>query len=841
MAKKKNVFLNLQNNELTHFRELTTEELRWTCPTDIFKFKDTSEVAELSGIVGQPRAVESIKIGAKVNAKGFNIFVTGLAGTGRLSTVKTILEEVDGFSNEFFDFCYVHNFQNADKPILLKIKQGEGKKLAKAMDESIAYLRRRLPILFDEDDYQNAKRKLTEQFHTKEMDLLSNFDEKIKPFNFIRGQYENEQGMVIPDVFPLIDGKPVHIDAIDGLVQENKLNADDANKLKETYEQFHQDIFNLSRLGVKLLQEYKNNVASLDRATSEIIVNSAFKDLEESFDSEKVHLYIESVKDNIINNLKLFVKSQDQLTVPQENEENIDENDNFNIYKVNVIIDNSERTKPPIVVETTPSYTNLFGTIEKVYDKRGFWKTDFTKIKAGSLLKADQGYLIVNADDLFLEAGVWQNLKRVLLYNKLEMQPYETYFQISQSYLKPEPIEINCKVIIIGGQTLYYMLTEYEKGFKKIFKINAKFDFYSQRNQELIENYTKFVAQLCNTENLPHLTPDGMAAVVEWAAEFAGSQNKLTLKFSDLADIIRESSYYIDCDTKNICRESIEKAIKFRRYRNNLIDEKIKQEILDGDIMVATDGYRIGQINGLTIYDDGIFSFGKPARITSTVSVGNSGIINVEREASMSGSIHNKAVLIISGFLRERFAQKFPLSLTASIAFEQSYGGIDGDSASCAEIYVLLSAISGQPINQSFALTGSMNQKGDVQPIGGVNEKLRGFWEICKEKGLTGKQGVIIPEQNVKDLMLPKEMIEDVKNGAFKIYSISRIEQGIPLLFGIEAGELNEQGEYPKESLFGKVYTKLEELYKISRPKRDEHYKELLKKKKLVRKNEPKD
>jgi len=823
-----------------NWREVNISELRWTCPLDIFKFDNTSEVEELDSVVGQPRAIESIKIGAKVNAKGFNIFVTGLAGTGRLSTVKTILEQVEGFSDVFYDFCYVNNFQDPDKPMLIKLKQGEGKKFAVAMDTSIAFLQRRLPLLFDEDEYQAARRKINEQFHQKENEVLSNFDEKLKPFNFVRGQYENEQGMVIPDVFPVVDGKPVHIDAIDGLVNEGKLKDEDAKKIRASYEQFHQEIINLSRLGVKLLQEFRKNINDLDKATSEIVINSAFKDIEEEFSCEKIHLYIKNVKEYIINNLYLFTKLQDQqnLNISSNDDDISQDVDKFNVFKVNVILDNSDTKKQPIIIETTPSFTNLFGTIEKVYDKRGFWKTDFTKIKAGSVLRADQGYLIVNADDLFTEPGVWQVLKRVLLYNKLELQPVEAFFQISQSYLKPEPIEVNCKVIIIGGQTLYHWLYEYEKGFKKIFKINAQFDFYTKNNQDLIDNYVKFVARLCNNENLPHLTKDGMAALVEWAAEYAGSQNKLTLRFSDIADVVREASFYIDNDLKHINRKSIEYALKFRRYRNNLLDDKIKDEILDGNLFVDVSGERIGQINGLTIYNDGIYSFGKPARITSTVSVGNSGIINVEREAAMSGNIHNKAILIISGFLRERFAQKFPLSLTASIAFEQSYGGIDGDSASCAEIYVLLSSISGVPLRQSLAITGSMNQKGDVQPIGGVNEKLIGYWEICKAYGFNGKQGVIIPEQNVKDLMLPHEMIEDVKNGLFKVYSISKIEHGIPLLFGIEAGLLNDKGDYPPNTLFGLVSKKLEDLYKLSRPKKEEHHNDIIKKKRIVKVNE---
>jgi len=821
--KKKNTkkSLILTNSGESNYRELKPEELRWNCPIDIFNFESTADVETLNEIVGQPRAIESIKIGAKVAAKGFNIFVTGLAGTGRLSTVKAILEQVEGYSHTFYDYCYVNNFVNSDKPILIRLPQGEGKKLAKSMEDAVNYLRKRLPKLFEEDDYQNAKRKIFETYQQKENQILSEFDDKIKPFGLIRGNYESEQGLVIQDVFPLIDGQPVHINQIEQLVAEKKITPKQAEEFYKNYQIFHAEIFNLSRQSFKMLQEMKANLHELDRSTSSVVINTTFKEIEETFaNNEKIKNYVESAKEYILKNLHIFIKSSDAPI--QNSDENITDSDVFSVFTVNVILDNSETKSPPIIVETTPSYSNLFGTIEKTYDKRGFWKTDFSKIKAGALLRADQGYLIVNADDLFLEPGVWQALKRVLLYNKLEIQPVDVYFQISQSYLKPEPIDIQVKVIIIGGQTLYHLLYEYEKGFKKIFKINAQFDYYTKKNEELIKNYVRFISRICRDEKLPHLTPDGVARVVEWAAEFAGSQDKLTLKFSDLADLVREASYYSDNNNQLINREAIDKALKIRRYRNNLLDEKIKQEILDDIIMVSTTGERIGQINGLTIYNDGIYSFGKPARITSTVSVGNAGIINIEREAQMSGAIHNKAVLIISGFLRERFAQKFPLSLSATIAFEQSYGGIDGDSASLAEILVLMSAIAKYPINQSIAITGSMNQKGDAQPIGGVNEKIRGFWEICKNRGFTGKQGCIIPEQNVKDLMLDDEIIEDVKSGNFKIYSIKKVEDAVPLLFGMEAGKMDENGNYPEGTFFAKVLCSLERLYKLSRPHKQE-------------------
>jgi lon-related putative ATP-dependent protease len=356
-----------------------------------------------------------------------------------------------------------------------------------------------------------------------------------------------------------------------------------------------------------------------------------------------------------------------------------------------------------------------------------------------------------------------------------------------------------------------------------MFKINAQFDYETERTDQMITYYSQFVSKICKEENLSQFTPDGVAAVVEWAVDQAGSQKRISLKFSDVADIVREAAFYDrSAKGKVVSRTDVKKAIAWHRHRNDLVDEKLRNYILDGSIMIDTSGKRIGQINGLTVLDTGMLSFGKPARITATISAGSAGIVNIERESDMSGSIHNKGMLIISGFLREKFADKKPMAITASIAFEQNYGGIDGDSASAAEIYVLLSAISKIPIDQSIAITGSVNQKGDIQPIGGVNQKIRGFYEICKERGLTGKQGVIIPKQNVSDLMLCDEVVEDVRKGRFHIYPFSTIEEGVEILMGIPAGKIQKDGTYPSDTLFGKVADRLEEFRKFAKQEKKE-------------------
>ncbi len=817
---RKAPILNIQqkSTKKSYPRLVSTDEMRWTCPEKNFKFQTTKELEPLDAIVGQPRAIEALRLGAGLSSKGYNIFVSGLSGTGRLSTVKSLLEDVTTSCPLLYDYCYVNNFEDQDSPRLIKLMRGRGKEFAKAVDDAIHNLRRSLPKHFDEESFQNSRKKIIEEYQQQEKEILDKFDEKIRPNGFLRGQIESEQGVVQPEVFPIIDGKAVHVDTLEELIEQGKLDRKKADAIRDQYQVYHNEIYDLARIGMKIMQKFRKAMNQNDKMAAQHFVDSAFQDILEHYDLDPIKIYVEEVKKYILDNLGIFVPQRNLVQQVPEQEQEVKEVDRFGIFYVNVILDNSKTDSMPVVVETTPSYTNLFGTIDRTYDPRGFWRTDFSKIKAGALLRADQGFLIVNALDLFTEPGVWGALKRVLLYDRLEIQPYEAFFQLSQLHMKPEPIDVNVKVIIIGGQTLYRMLYSYEKGFKKIFKVNAQFDYETECTDEMIQNYSRFIAKICEDENLPHCTTDGVAAIIEWAVEHAGTQQHITLKFSDVADILREAAFY-DRNSGDECirRSDVEKAIKWRRKRNDLLDEKIKLSILDGTMLIDTKGERVGQINGLTVLNDGILSFGKPARITSTISAGSAGIINIEREVEMSGPIHNKGVLIINGFFRERFASKKPLAFTASIAFEQSYSGVDGDSASAAEIYVLISSITGLPIKQNFAITGSMNQKGDIQPIGGVNEKITGYWEICREMGFTGEHAVIIPEQNVRDLMLPDEIILSVKEGNFRIYAISRIEDGTELLMGKTAGERKASGKYPKDSVFAMVEKRFEELRKSAK------------------------
>ncbi len=817
------------------FYELDSKYLRWTCPEKLFKFKTTAELEPLDKIVGQPRAVEAIRLGAELYSKGYNIFVSGISGTGRSYTVKKILQEVATHKPMLFDYCYVNNFDDPDSPTLIKLQSGKGKEFSKSMNNAIVLLRQRLPKLFEEDRYQNSRRKIMEHFQKKEKDILNDFDKKIQSHKFVRGQVENEQGISQVEIFPVIEDKPVQIDEIDTHVDSGKITKKQAQEFRKYYGQFHSELYDLSRTGMKILIDMKSALVENDKAAAQIEIETIFNTIKDHYDNDKVSVFIESVKKFILENINIFVAPDTQPLAMTEDSSQQQEGDKFKIFSVNVILDNSTTDNAPVIIERSPTYTNLFGTIERSYDPSGYWRTDFTKIKAGSILKADQGYLLINAMDIFTEPGVWVALRRVLIDDKLEIQPYEAVFQLSQLHMKPEPIEVNIKVILIGGQTLYSYLYDYEKGFKKIFKVAAQFDYETEKNDEMIMNIARFISKICREDNLPHCTPDGVAAIVEWAVEHAGSQKRVSLKFSDIADILREAAFYDRFGKKKyINREDVEKAIEWRRKRNDLLDEKLKYWILDGSTLIDTDGERVGQINGLTVIDTGQLSFGKPARITASISVGHQGIINIEREADLSGSIHNKGVLILSGIFRDRFAQRKPLNLSASIAFEQNYGGIDGDSATAAEFYALLSAICRIPIKQSIAITGSVNQKGDIQPIGGINEKISGYFEICKARGLKGYQGVIIPVQNICDLMLSDEIIEAVKNGKFHIFPIKHVEDGVEILMGLPAGEIKPDGTYPQNTIFGKVDERLDELRQAAKETAEDMEKK--KKKKKVRK-----
>lgn len=795
---------------------LKADQCRWVCDHRQFAFESTADLKPLGGIVGQHRAVEAIEIGAEIVSRGFNIFVMSLLGTGRLTTIQAVLKRVVTKHRPVVDYAYVHNFKNPDMPRLLKFKAGDGVRFAKAMENNIRQLQQRIQQLFESPTFRKSRNKLLEKFRHEEQKVAARFDASLQRSGFTLAQVQREDGHVEQDIYVVHAGESHPIEALETLVAAGKMTPQHADKLLGLYGGFRNELLDVARRQLLIAQEFRLELLSHDRKRAGTFVRDIFSDERRLFREPAILEYLDECEADLLENLEIFTAlptgdGQEQL-LPS----GISINDKLLQYTVNVVLDNSDTKEPPVIIETYPTYVNLFGTIEKKMDKNGYVKTDFTQIKAGALLRADGGYLIINAADLLHDDMVWQNLKRLLLYGRLEIQSLDSGV-LSHSALKPKHIDSNVKVIMLGDYDTYMWLYEHEPDFKKMFKIPAEFDYETDRGPKMLENYARFVAKVCAEEQLPHANPQGVAAIVEWAVAQTEDKDKITINFSEVADLIREAAFFaVKAKKRRISRQFVAQAIEMRQRRTDLQDHKIQSQIYRGTVLIDTRGHRVGQINGLTVYSTGLVSFGKPARISVTTGAGASGIVNIEREADFSGNIHTKGVYIIGGLLRSMFAQRRPLALTATIAFEQSYGGVDGDSASAAEMYALLSSLSGVPINQNVACTGSVNQMGDIQPVGGVNEKIKGFFEICAKRGLTGMQGVIIPAQNVVDLMLDEKIITAIRSRTFHIYPIERLEEGVEILMGMEAGAIRADHTYPEETLYHKVDQRLEELYSVA-------------------------
>ncbi len=793
--------------------ELKPEDLRWRCSPDVFAFDSTNDLEPIEGILGQERALKALKLGVDLRSPGYNIFIAGLSGTGKATTVKKMLEKISGNCPTLYDYAYVNNFKDNDHPVLLKFQVGKAKQFKQDYAATIDFLKRRIPQALESDSYTNRKKKIVSHYNEKEQALMTAFDEKLRKENFSVGQIKVGEA-ARPEIFPVIDQKPVPVYQLEELVKQGKLSEENAKQILKKYTDFQQDLHTIFKKGLKISEEFQVKLSTLERETAEVVVNGAIENLREKYDDEKIQEYIDQVEESILNDIQIFKGLKPEGETTPEGFQI----DYFKEYEVNIILDNSETKGCPVIIETSPNYVNLFGTIEKVYDGKGGWYSDFTKIKAGSLLRASGGYLVLNVKHLFEEPAAWRTLKRVLTYRKLEIQDIHTFFQVAPSILKPEPIDIETKVILIGNEYIYSVLASYEDDFKKIFKVKADFDYEIKRTDEILIEYARVIKKLIKEEKLLEFDKAAIAYLVELGSKFAGNKNKLTARFSQIADIAREANFWAKDDGFEIVNAAhVTKAYEFARERHGLLESKVNDMIEEGMVLIDTEGERMGQINGLAVYDADFYSFGRPTRITATVSLGSGSIINVEREAGMSGRHYNKGVLIISGYFRETFGQNTPLSFNANLVFEQSYGTVDGDSASCAEIFALLSTLSGLPIKQYIAVTGSLNQKGDVQPIGGVNEKIEGFFDVCKQRKLNKKHGVIIPVQNIQELMLRDEIIEAVKKMEFHIYAINRVEEGIEILTGVKAGKRNAKGEYEENSVFNLVEKKIKELYSKSK------------------------
>ena len=797
------------------FKEVPINKLRWQCDPKRFRFKTTDQLDPCTEIIGQERALRAVRLGLDIESEGYNVFVTGLAGTGRDTTVKMMLEELKKDITPD-DVCYVSNFKNPDMPRVIYLRAGEGCKFKREMAELVTTLRKQIPFAFESDEFQQKRQEIVDSYREKEKAIVKAFEEKVTKENFALVQLQVGP-YTKPEVMPVIGEKPVALDQLEASVTSGEFSAEEFAKIKEKYQQFSSELVEVFKETRRIEKEVRKRLIELDQEVILPIIKHHINDIREKFSYTKVNQYLDDAQESILGNLEVFRGKEKE----KEQEQNIlgipvsQQGDPFLEYRVNLLVDNCDAKGAPIVFETNPLYKNIFGTIERVWDRFGQWRTDFTKIKAGSFLRANGGYLVLNAFDALVEPGVWQGLKRCLKTHTIEVQSFDPFYMITTSAMKPEAIETTVKVIMIGDPYLYELLYFRDEDFQKIFKVKADFDTVMANTARTPMQYAQFVRKLCKEEHLKAFDRTGVAGVIEYGVRLAGRQNKISVKFTQVSDLIREACYWAEKDkSKYVTQMHVDKALEEKFYRVKKIEDKIQEMINEGIIMIDARGSKVGQVNGLSVYDLGDYSFGKPSRITAETSMGRSGIINIEREAKLSGRTHDKGVLILSGYLRGKYAQDKPLAMSASICFEQSYTGIDGDSASSTEVYALLSSLSGLPLRQDIAVTGSVNQKGEIQPIGGVNQKIEGFFDVCKTTGLTGTQGVIVPHLNVKDLMLRKEVVEAVKKGKFHVYPVKTIDEGIEILTGVEAGKRRKSGTYKEGTVNFLVNRQLEKLAK---------------------------
>lgn len=800
-----------------NIRPLKPSDLSWKCPMKDLKFNTTRDLEPLHRIVGQERAVEALRLGTRIRSQGYNIWASGVVGTGRMATIRQILDELASTKPELYDFAYVHNFKRTEEPVLLRFQSGEGRVFCRMVDDALSFLRRRIPQLFEEEQFQVERKTIIQRFQTMEQTLLKELDAKLRPAGFVLGHVQEEDGSTRTEIFPFINERPVTAEELDEMVKKGEITLDEVERINTSYLQYREELNDLGSRSLRIMADFRRELSAHDQAAVGVVITSVFEDVRASFPRDRVGNFLDGVKAHILDHLEEYVKfNSARMAGPLDDATEEAAKALDRLYSANLIVDNYDTKTAPVIVETAPTYASLFGTIEKRMDPRGFTVSDFSNIRAGSLLRADGGYLVLNAMDVLSDIQIWTTLKRVMLYGRLEMQPLDNPYQLNT--LKPDHIQVNAKIILLGDPQIYHALWAAEEDFHKMFKVHAEFVDVADRTPVMINHLASFFAQLAEEEDLLHCDRSGAAALIEWAVAYTDSQDKITMQFSYVADLMREASHFARAASASmISRTHVRHALEQRRWRSNAVDERMREEIRKGTLLIDTAGSRVGQINGLTVYQSGIVSYGKPTRITCTVSAGNTGILNIEREVDLSGAIHSKGVLILSGLLRSLFSRSQQMSFTASIAFEQSYGGVDGDSASTAEIITLLSAISNIPIRQDIAITGSINQKGDIQVIGGINEKITGFFEVCQDRGLTGTQGVVLPQQNVGDLMLREDIIDAVAKKKFFLWPVTRLEEAVHLMMDMPAGKLGKDGKFPRESVYAKVQQNLTVLHEASK------------------------
>ena len=792
--------------------EVPAEKLRWVCDTSQFDFKCTEDLVPLHEFIGQDRAIRAIEFGLSMQHDGYNIYLAGLTGTGKTSAARTYIarlideREKAGETYRLSDWCYIHNFAHPDRPRALELGKGKGRGLRDDVAGLLQHLKKDLTKAFSSEEYKEQRKAVVEESQARQQEMFSRLRSEAAKKGFLIQM--TQMGAVL---VPVKDGKTLSQEDFMALGERaRKAIEKNRNELRKDLEALFEEAQDIDRnTGEKL--------AESDRSLADHTIGRLFDVLTKKHaGSEDILRYLADLRSYTLDNVDSFKAAQEEK--PEAVAGLPVDGTRFGPdaalpFQVNVFVDNSATDGPPIVTETNPNYVNLFGKIERKFVLGGY-VSDHTMLKPGALHLANGGYLLLSAADVLTNPGVWPALKRALKTREMGIEePFEQMGLIAPQGLRPLPIPIDVKVILIGDASLYQLLSAYDEDFWEIFKVKADFNYEVARTPENMESFAAFVAGCCVECELKHFDPTAVAGVMEYASRMVANQGKLSSRFAFIKELVEESEYWARKEGAELVSGShVRRAIEERRFRHNLLDEHLREMIEDGSILIDTQGSVMGQVNGLSIYSLGDIMFGKPSRITCRTFLGRDGVINIEREANLSGSSHDKGVLIMSGYLGWKYAQDAPLSLSASLCFEQSYGGVDGDSASCAELYCLLSSLAEVPLRQDIAVTGSVNQKGEVQPIGGVNQKIEGFFQVCVTQGLTGSQGVMIPTRNLRNLMLRDEVVEAVSKGQFHIYAVDSVERGMEILSGVPMGTRRKDGSYPPRSVNGRVVTKLQEM-----------------------------
>lgn len=785
--------------------ELSYKDLKAFCSTDNFTFETTAELDSNDKGIGQDSAIRSLEFGLNVDVRGNNLYLEGPSGVGKTMYTRNYLDKLSSKKKVPVDWCYIYNFDNPNEPIAVSLPAGQGKEFQETMEGFIKDVKLDIAKTFSNEDFEKEKTLIRQEFEQKRADLLDKLNEKASKYNFIVKTAQNGVYMM-----PVYEGKTLEeadFEKLDESIRQEYEN--NSSIVQEYIISAISEIKSIEKQSDKKIEEWQSNVSLLTVNVHVNYVKSKFKR------NKKINHFLDNIKKDILKNIQYFVHTSDEQDKKAEVSPTPESTKPWLNYRVNLFVDNSRLKGAPVIMDSNYSFQNIFGKLE--YENyMGMLKTDFTMLKPGLLHIANGGYIIFQAEDLLSSPACYENLKRALRVKEIGIDNSgEQRSAMVMISLKPEPIPLDLKVILIGSEEIYQTLLAMDPNFKKLFKIKIEFAEDAPLNDENILLLARFMHSFCEREHLPQLDKEAVARMIEYASKLADDKRKLSTRFNDLSQIISEAgTWAMMARSKVITEKFIKKAIDEKIARVQKYDNRLSEMIRDEMLLIDTDGYKVGQINGLTIMTTGDYTFGKPARITANTYTGKSGIINIEREVELSGSSHSKGVLILTGYIGEQFAQDFPLSLTASICFEQLYNGVDGDSASSTELYALLSSLSDVPINQSIAVTGSVNQKGEIQPIGGVNDKIEGFYNVCKTKGLNGKHGVIIPIQNVMNLSLSDEVIESVKNKEFHIYAISTIEEGIEILTGVPAGRKDSSGNFPAGTINYLAYEKLKKYSK---------------------------